>query len=87
MAHELAHAILHTPEEYLLHRGDFELEAESVAYVVLNHFGLDSSNYSFGYISHWQKEAQKDLEETLDQLKASAVNIQRASKEIIDFVG
>ncbi len=68
MSHELAHAILHNPDEYREHRGDNELEAESTAYVVMSHFGFDTSDYSFGYVASWQKSAGKDLEGTLDQL-------------------
>jgi antirestriction protein ArdC len=42
LAHEVAHSFMHSPEDYQLHRADKELEAESVAFCVLNHFGLDS---------------------------------------------
>jgi len=72
LAHELAHALLHNPREYGEHRGDMELEAESTAYVVLNHFCFDSASYSLGYVAHWQKAAGEDLEGTLEQLRTSA---------------
>jgi IrrE N-terminal-like domain len=55
LAHELGHALLHCGENYTGHdaKSVMELEAESVAFVVLQHFGVDSGDYSFGYISHW----------------------------------
>ncbi len=86
MSHELGHAILHSTDDYQAHRGDKELEAESTAYVVMSHFGFDTSDYSFGYVASWQKAAGKDLEGTLDQLSKSASAIHAASKEIIDFL-
>ena len=42
LAHEIAHSLLHEEAQYTEHRGDMELEAESVAFIVLDHFGLDS---------------------------------------------
>lgn len=86
LAHELAHALLHNPQEYGEHRGDNELEAESTAYVVLNHFGFDSASYSLGYVAHWQKSAGEDKEGTLEQLRASAQAIHKASQEVIDWI-
>jgi len=86
LAHELAHALLHNLQEYGEHRGDIELEAESTAYVLLNHFGFDSASYSLGYVAHWQKAAAEDLEGTLEQLRTSAQAIHQASQEIIDWV-
>jgi hypothetical protein len=52
LSHELAHAILHGPE-FSGSRELAELEAESVAYVVCQKVGLDSSAYSFGYVASW----------------------------------
>lgn len=86
LVHELAHALLHNPQEYGEHRGDMELEAESTAYVVLNHFGFDSASYSLGYVAHWQKTAGEDKEGTLEQLRTSAAAIHKASQEVIDWV-
>ena len=52
MAHELGHAILHNRDEYLEHDSSSikELEAESVAYLVCSHYGLDLGQRSFKYI-------------------------------------
>lgn len=58
--HELAHALLHNPDEYAFgHFGRdlnaIETEAESVAYVVMSALGIDSASYSFGYVASWSK--------------------------------
>jgi antirestriction protein ArdC len=62
--HEAAHVTLsHTEQdyrEYLAHRGLFEAEAESVAYVLAGLLGLDTSEYSIGYIAGWA-DADTDL--------------------------
>jgi antirestriction protein ArdC len=54
LAHELGHAILH---EHYDDRALAECEAESVAYIVTADLGLDSSEYSFGYIASWAGSA------------------------------
>jgi hypothetical protein len=84
LAHELGHALLHCGENYTGHdaKSAMELEAESVAFVVLQHFGIDSGDYSFGYISHWAA-AGADLEPVIAQLKESGARIQKATNEII----
>jgi hypothetical protein len=84
LAHELGHALLHCGENYTGHdaKSSMELEAESVAFVVLQHFGMDSGDYSFGYISHWAA-AGADLEPVIAQLKESGARIQKATNEII----
>lgn len=55
--HEAAHVLLHTEDsidgEGLRHRGIGEIEAESVAYVAAGLLGLDTSDYSVGYIAGW----------------------------------
>jgi IrrE N-terminal-like domain/N-terminal domain of anti-restriction factor ArdC len=84
LAHELGHALLHCGENYTGHdvKSAMELEAESVAFIVLQHFGVDSGEYSFGYISHWVATGT-DLEPVIAQLKQSGVKIQKAANEII----
>lgn len=69
-----------------IQNGDMELEAESTAYVILNHFGFDSASYSLGYVSVYQAAAGKDLEGTIQQLRASAQAIHQASLKIIDWL-
>ncbi|WP_013334987.1 ArdC-like ssDNA-binding domain-containing protein [Gloeothece verrucosa] len=83
LAHEIAHSILHKRGDYVEHTptSTAELEAESVAFVILQHFGLDSSNYSFGYICSWQQE-----KDAIEQLKRSGASIQKAAQQVIDFL-
>jgi N-terminal domain of anti-restriction factor ArdC/IrrE N-terminal-like domain len=87
LAHELGHALLHCGENYTGHdaKSSMELEAESVAFVVLQHFGIDSGDHSFGYISHWAATGA-DLEPVIAQLKESGARIQKATNEIISVM-
>ena len=55
----------------------FPFEAESVAYVVCNHFGLDTSEYSFSYIASWS--SGKNMKE----LRASMDTIRKISADMI----
>lgn len=84
LVHEIAHARLHDPEkvspEERKKRREKEVEAESVAYVVCQHFGIDTSDYSFGYVAGWSRGKE------LDELKASLDNIHAAAGEMIDVL-
>lgn len=86
MIHEVSHAKLHAPpektEELPQHKQRFvrEMEAESVAYVVCQHFGIDTADYSFGYVAGWSHG--KDL----SQLKASLELIRNTAAELIDGI-
>ena len=83
LAHEIAHSFLHTDiEVYRAHRGDCELEVESVAFVVLHHLGIDAGDYSFGYVAGWQGGD----EAATKALKASAQRIQMTAKTIIEGI-
>ncbi|HEL2301945.1 TPA: toprim domain-containing protein [Streptococcus suis] len=77
--HELAHADLHSSQTVTkdLQYSDAELQAESVAYVVANHYGLDTSEYSFGYLATWvrDKEALSDLEAQLEIVQKEAQHL------------
>ena len=80
--HEMAHSDLHrgTNAQY----GDDqyrkqELQAESVAYVVANHFGFDTSSYSFGYLAIWAKD-KNGFEDMVEQLQV----VQKEAKSLID---
>ena len=82
--HEIAHAKLHDvdlnapPEEQnRVDRHTREVEAESVAYTVCQHFGLDTSDYSFGYVAGWSSGKE------MTELKASLETIQVTAKELI----
>ena len=75
---------MHGEKEYRLHNGmsQIELEAESVAFMVLNHFGLDSGHYSFAYVLNWSGGS----DEAITQLKASGHRIQSAAHQVIDWI-
>ncbi len=82
--HEVAHAKLHDrelnsdlEETILKDRNTKEVEAESVSYTVCQHFGIDTSDYSFGYIAGWS--SGKDMKE----LKSSLDTIRKTSSELI----
>jgi hypothetical protein len=87
LAHELGHALLHCGDRYTGHdsTGAVELEAESVAFITLHHFGIDSGEYSFGYIAGWNADTA-DVEPVIAQLKQSGVNIQTAANQIISGI-
>ncbi|MCP9017091.1 PBECR4 domain-containing protein [Streptococcus sp. CF8-6] len=75
--HEMAHSELHSIEKILdnpLSRSERELQAESVAFVVSNHYGIDTSEYTFGYLASWteDKEGLKDLEEQINIVQKEA---------------
>lgn len=78
--HEVAHSILHKKdgEEEKASRNTKEVQAESVAYIVCNWLGLDTAEYSFGYVAGWSKD--KEAKELL----ACADVIKKTAREIID---
>ena len=86
--HEIAHAKLHdidpnAPKEEQAGRPDRrtrEVQAESVAYAVCQHYGLDTSDYSFGYIAGWSSGRE------LDELKSSLETIRSTAAEIINSI-
>lgn len=83
LIHEITHAKLHDPalnDGKKRARGQKEVEAESVAYVVCRHLGLDTSEYSFGYVAGWSKSKE------LDELKEALSTIQVTAAEIIQAV-
>lgn len=74
LLHEVAHVTLHTdltPTQYVEHRGTWETEAESTAYVLAGLLGIDTSPYSVGYVATWS-QADTDL------IKTTAENVMRA---------
>ena len=86
--HEIAHSKLHAidPEAPAIEQADRpdsrtrEVQAESVAYAVCQHYGLDTSDYSFGYVAGWS--SGKDLKE----LKASLETIRATAHELISTI-
>ena len=85
--HEIAHARLHDvdlnapkEEQNRVDRHTREVQAESVAYTVCQHFGLDTSDYSFGYVAGWSSGKE------MSELKASLETIQTTAKELINEI-
>ena len=83
MVHEVAHSLLHNKElnkdidAPVKDRNTKEVEAESIAYMVCQHFGIDTSDYSFGYIAGWSSGKE------MTELKASLDTIRRTASELI----
>ena len=54
----------------------FPFEAESIAYIVCSHFGLDTSEYSFTYIASWcESQNMKTLKASMDTIRKTSVGI------------
>ena len=85
MIHEIAHASLgHGGKEDKWDRQTHEVQAESVAYWVTQMMGLDTSDYSFGYISGWSRDKDvPELKENLDIIKQTADKISSSIEEKI----
>ena len=81
LAHEIGHAILHAEASDSHERPVMEVEAESVAFIVMNHLGLDSGEYSFGYVALWgqEKHAAKIIQEC-------GTRIAQAANRVISFL-
>lgn len=84
--HEIAHSLLHDTEHERLEgvdatkkkdRNTKEVEAEAVAYTVCQHFGIDTSDYSFGYVAGWSSGRE------MTELKKSMETIQKTAAELI----
>ena len=85
LVHEIAHAKLHQPQDLLAvptpaEKRRKEVEAESIAYVVCQHFGIDTTDYSLAYVASWSKGTE------LAELKASLNVIHSTAGEIIDAI-
>jgi hypothetical protein len=73
LAHELAHTAMHNGSEYVAGcRGQTEIEAESVAYIICQAAGLTTSQYSFGYVAHWAGGDPKAIRHTADRVVTTA---------------
>lgn len=84
--HEIAHSILHNRNlivsdlDIPKDRNTEEVEAESVAYTVCQHFGIDTSDYSFAYVASWGSGKE------LPELKASLETIRATANDIINKI-
>ena len=83
LAHELAHALLHSDKDYRVHnsRSRIECEAESVSFCIMHHFGLDVGEVAFGYLAHWG-----DGENALVELLECGARIRDAAHQVIAWV-
>lgn len=85
LIHEIAHAKLHKPKDLATEqtpkeRRQKEVEAESIAYVVCQYFGIDTSDYSLAYVAGWSRGRE------LAELKSSLNVIHSTAGEIIDAI-
>lgn len=81
--HEIAHATLHDTDRDAPEHPDRrtrEVQAESIAYAVCQHYGLDTSDYSFGYIAGWSSGRE------LAELKGSLETIRSTAAKLIDAI-
>ena len=87
--HEIAHSLLHDADHTRLEgvdttekkdRNTKEVEAEAVAYTVCQHFGIDTSDYSFGYVAGWSSGRE------MAELKKSMETIQKTAAELLDRI-
>ena len=76
--HETAHSILHSKTNNLKDSATMETEAESIAFIVCCHLGLDTSSYSFPYLATWSSNKE------LPELKSSLSTIQKTAHSLIE---
>lgn len=76
--HETAHSILHSGTNNLKDSATMETEAESIAFIVCCHLGLDTSSYSFPYLATWSSSKE------LPELKSSLSTIQKTAHSLIE---
>lgn len=82
--HEMAHSDLLKNAPLEMNRDEYalgELQAESVAYVVASHYGIDTSDYSFGYLAGWAKN-----EQSFEQFEAQLKVVQEEAKSLINRI-
>ena len=87
LIHEMAHSELHNNQSLAEHfkgkltHSSEELQAESVAYVVSNHLGFDTSNASFAYLASWLQEP-----DGLENLKAQLEIVQEEASSLMNRI-
>ncbi|RFB09386.1 ImmA/IrrE family metallo-endopeptidase [Bacillus sp. OE] len=75
LLHELAHAKLHTAETHMNYTApEKEFQAEMTAYAVSSYFGIDTSEYSLGYLANWtQGKEMKDKTKLLKEVHETSI--------------
>ena len=92
LIHELGHLLLHDPGDFidgstLRCRGEQEVEAESIAFLTAAHVGLDTSEYTFGYVTGWAEEAARVTGKAPhDIVQATGVRVVRAAAALTTAV-
>lgn len=91
MIHETAHSILHSKEAQEerkenglqpVGRDSMEVQAESIAYVVSEHYGLDTSDYSFPYVASWAGDQEKVTKNLTEIKNGSAIIIEKMDQKL-----
>lgn len=80
LIHEIAHSKIHDADLKKYNAHEREVQAESIAYVVCSTYGIDTSEYSFGYVAGWSSSKE------ISELKSSLSIIQNCSSEMIKSI-
>lgn len=75
LIHEIAHSVLHNKDNggVFIDTKTKEVQAESVAFSVCSHFGIDTSEYTFPYVTAWAGDKDlKTLRNSMDTIKDTA---------------
>lgn len=90
LVHEWAHYALHNPygenseEAKKTKKGDKEIQAESIAYIVLKHFGIDASCEALKYVASWSaSKTTEDLKESMTIIQKTAAALITAVENIL----
>ena len=84
LIHEIAHSVLHNNSAagVLLPQNTKEIEAESVAFTVCSHFGIDTSDYTFPYVSAWSgKQDLTEFRNSLETIRSTASQLINSIEE------
>lgn len=87
LAHELAHILAgHVADlaEYRQHKGKAEVEAESIAYMICAHYGMDSEVYSAPYLGGWAGKNVAEVEKTIKATGETVLTVYRAWQALLD---
>ena len=90
LVHEICHSIFDADPKSKTDRETKEVRAESCAYCVCSALGLDTSNYSFGYIAGWSsgkevpelKAVMQDIKNTADKILSAILPMDTADQRI-----
>lgn len=86
LIHEISHEKLHSEDNRETTSNQREIEAESVAFVVSNYFGIDTSSYSFDYISSWQEKDKAEVKDSLNIIQETSNMLIERIKNNLEIV-